>query len=216
MMFGAWGTADHDESIRIIDRALDAGINFIDTADVYSFGESEEIVGKALAPKQRDKIVLATKVHGVMGKDPNAQGNSRRWIMTECENSLRRLGTDYIDLYQIHRPSPDTDIDETLGALTDLVRAGKIRYFGSSTFPAHEIVEAQWVAQRRVRERFVTEQPPYSNSGAGDRARRAAHVPEVRDGGAAVEPAGRRLALRSLRRRQAEHEPSLGHGARSL
>ena len=162
MMFGAWGTADHDESIRIIHHALDSGINFIDTADVYSFGESEEIVGKALAQKKRDKVVLATKVHGVMGKDPNAQGNSRRWIMAGCENSLRRLGTDYIDLYQIHRPSPDTDIDETLGALTDLVRVGKIRYFGSSTFPAHEIVEAQWVAQRRSRERFVTEQPPYS------------------------------------------------------
>src|ERR1700734_2795341 len=162
MMFGAWGTPDHDESIRIIHRALNAGINFIDTADVYSFGESEEIVGKALAQKRRDKGILATKVHGVMGSDPNAQGNSRRWIMAGCDNSLRRLGTDYIDLYQIHRPSPDTDIDETLGALTDLVRAGKIRYFGSSTFPAHEIVEAQWVADHRGRERFVTEQPPYS------------------------------------------------------
>jgi len=162
MMFGAWGTSDHDEAIRIIHRALDAGINFVDTADVYSFGESETIVGKALAQKDREKVVLATKVHGVMGQDPNAQGNSRRWIMAGCENSLRRLGTDYIDLYQIHRPSPDTDIDETLGALTDLVRVGKIRYFGSSTFPAHEIVEAQWVAQRRARERFVTEQPPYS------------------------------------------------------
>ena len=162
MMFGAWGTSDHDEAVRIIHRALDAGINIIDTADVYSFGESEEIVGKALAQRDREKIVLATKVHGVMGKDPNAQGNSRRWIMASCENSLRRLGTDYIDLYQIHRPSPETDIDETLGVLTDLVRIGKIRYFGSSTFPAHEIVEAQWVAQRRARERFVTEQPPYS------------------------------------------------------
>jgi aryl-alcohol dehydrogenase-like predicted oxidoreductase len=162
MMFGAWGTPDHDECIRIMHRALDAGINFVDTADVYSFGESEEIVGKGLAQVKREKIVLATKVHGAMGKDPNAQGNSRRWIMAGCENSLRRLGTDYIDLYQIHRPSPDTDIDETLGALTDLVHAGKIRYFGSSTFPAHEIVDAQWVAERRARERFVTEQPPYS------------------------------------------------------
>ncbi len=162
MMFGAWGTQDHDESIRIIHAALDAGINFVDTADVYSFGESEEIVGKALAKTKRHKVVLATKVHGQMGEDPNAQGNSRRWIMAACDNSLRRLGTDYIDLYQIHRPSPETDIDETLGALTDLVRAGKIRYFGSSTFPAHEIVEAQWVAERRARERFVTEQPPYS------------------------------------------------------
>jgi aryl-alcohol dehydrogenase-like predicted oxidoreductase len=162
MMFGAWGTTDHDESIRIIERALDAGINFIDTADVYSNGESEVIVGKALARTQRDRIVLATKVHGAMGTDPNQQGNSRRWIITACENSLRRLGTDYLDLYQVHRPSPDTDIDETLGALTDLVRAGKIRSFGSSTFPADEIVEAQWVAERRGRERFVTEQPPYS------------------------------------------------------
>src|SRR5580700_645216 len=162
MMFGAWGNTDHDDSIRIIHRALDAGINFIDTADVYSAGESEEIVGKALAGGRRDDIVLATKAHGVMGKDPNQQGNSRRWLVREVEASLTRLGTDYIDLYQIHRPSPDTDIDETLGALTDLVRSGKIRYFGSSTFPAHEIVEAQWVAERRSRERFLTEQPPYS------------------------------------------------------
>ncbi len=162
MMFGAWGTTDHDECVRIIERALDAGINFIDTADVYSAGESEEIVGKALAKTRREHIVLATKVHGQMGRDANAQGNSRRWILTECEHSLRRLGTDYIDLYQIHRPSPDTDIDETLGALTDLVHAGKVRYVGSSTFPADDIVEAQWVAERRGRERFVTEQPPYS------------------------------------------------------
>ncbi len=161
-MFGAWGTTDHDECIRIIERAFDAGINFVDTADVYSAGESEEIVGKALARTRRDHVVLATKVHGQMGRDPNAQGNSRRWILAECENSLRRLGTDYIDLYQIHRPSPDVDIDETLGALSDLVHAGKVRYIGSSTFPADDIVEAQWVAERRNRERFVTEQPPYS------------------------------------------------------
>jgi aryl-alcohol dehydrogenase-like predicted oxidoreductase len=162
MMFGAWGETDSDESIRIIHRALDAGINFIDTADVYSRGESEEIVGKALAGGRRDNVVLATKVHGTMGDDPNEFGNSRRWIVREVENSLRRLGTDWIDLYQIHRPEPDTDIDETLGALTDLVRAGKVRYIGSSTFPASQIVDAQWVAQRRVRERFVCEQPPYS------------------------------------------------------
>jgi aryl-alcohol dehydrogenase-like predicted oxidoreductase len=162
MMFGQWGNTDHQDSIRIIHRALDAGINFIDTADVYAAGESEEIVGKALAGGKRENVVLATKVHGSMGDDPNQQGNSRRWIITECENSLRRLGTEWIDLYQIHRPSPDTDIDETLGALTDLVRAGKIRYFGSSTFPAHEIVQAQWVAERRGRERFLCEQPPYS------------------------------------------------------
>jgi aryl-alcohol dehydrogenase-like predicted oxidoreductase len=162
MMFGAWGTRDHDESARIIHRALDAGINFIDTADVYSAGESEEIVGEALSGIPREHVVLATKVHGTMGSDPNAQGNSRRWILAECEHSLRRLDTDYIDLYQIHRPDTATDIDETLGALTDLVRAGKIRYFGSSTFPAHAIVEGQWVAERRGRERFITEQPPYS------------------------------------------------------
>jgi aryl-alcohol dehydrogenase-like predicted oxidoreductase len=162
MMFGAWGNPDHDDAVRIILRALDAGINFIDTADVYSDGESEEIVGKALAGGRRDQVVLATKVHGSMGTDVNAQGNSRRWIMTEVDNSLRRLGTDYIDLYQIHRPDPSCDIEETLSALTDLVRAGKVRYVGSSTFPAHEIVEAQWVAQRRGLTRFVCEQPPYS------------------------------------------------------
>jgi aryl-alcohol dehydrogenase-like predicted oxidoreductase len=162
MMFGGWGNPDHDDSIRIIHRALDAGINFIDTADVYSFGESETIVGKALASIDRSHVVVATKVHSAMGDDPNMQGNSRRWIMAECDNSLRRLGLDYIDLYQIHRPDESTDIDETLGALSDLVHAGKIRSFGSSTFPAEQIVEAQWVAERRGRERFMTEQPPYS------------------------------------------------------
>jgi aryl-alcohol dehydrogenase-like predicted oxidoreductase len=162
MMFGAWGNPDHDESIRIIHRALDAGINFIDTADVYSRGESEEIVGKALAGGRREDVVLATKVHGTMGDDPNHFGNSRRWIIQEVENSLRRLGTDWIDLYQIHRPEPDTDIDETLSALSDLVHQGKVRYIGSSTFPASQIVEAQWVAERRGHQRFVCEQPPYS------------------------------------------------------
>src|SRR5918992_263697 len=162
MMFGAWGERDHDESVRIIHRALDAGINFVDTADVYSGGESEEIVGKALAGGRRDDVVLATKVHGSMGEDPNEFGNSRRWIVREVDTSLRRLGTDWIDLYQIHRPELDTDIDDTLGALTDLVRAGKVRYIGSSTFPASQIVEAQWTAHERNRERFVCEQPPYS------------------------------------------------------
>ncbi|MBA3263811.1 MAG: aldo/keto reductase [Thermoleophilaceae bacterium] len=162
MMFGAWGERDHDKSIQIIHRALDAGINFVDTADVYSSGESEEIVGKALAGGRRDDVILATKVHGSMGDDPNHFGNSRRWIVREVENSLRRLGTDWIDLYQIHRPEADTDIDETLGALSDLVRQGKVRYVGSSTFPASRIVEAQWTAERRGRERFVCEQPPYS------------------------------------------------------
>src|SRR5216684_4195737 len=162
MMFGAWGNTDHEDSIRIIHRALDAGINFIDTADVYARGESEEIVGKALAGGRRDNVVLATKFHGPMGDDPNEQGNSRRWIVRAVEGSLRRLGTDWIDLYQVHRPDPSCDVDETLGALSDLVSAGKVRMLGSSTFPAHEIVAAQWTAQRRGRERFVCEQPPYS------------------------------------------------------
>jgi len=161
MMFGAGGNPDHNDSIRIIHKALDFGINFIDTADRYSRGESEEIVGKALKGR-RDNIVLATKVHGPMGEDPNQQGNSRRWIMQAVEASLRRLQTDYIDLYQIHRPSPDTDIEETLSALTDLMRAGKVRAIGSSTFPVSEIIEAQWVAERRGLARFRTEQPPYS------------------------------------------------------
>ena len=162
MMFGAWGNPDHDEGIAIIHAALDAGINFIDTADVYSQGESEEIVGEALADGRRDSVVLATKVHGTMGDDPNQFGNSRRWIIREVEDSLRRLKTDWIDLYQIHRPEPDTDIDETLGALTDLVRQGKVRYIGSSTFPPSQIVEAQWAARERGLERFGCEQPPYS------------------------------------------------------
>jgi aryl-alcohol dehydrogenase-like predicted oxidoreductase len=162
MMFGDWGNNDHDDSVRIIHRALDAGINFIDTADVYSRGESEEIVGKALAGGRRDSVVLATKFHGTMGDDPNQSGNSRRWIFQEVENSLRRLGTDWIDLYQVHRHDPWTDLDETLGALSDLVQAGKVRYIGSSTFQPCVIVEAQWVAERRGRERFVCEQPPYS------------------------------------------------------
>jgi aryl-alcohol dehydrogenase (NADP+) len=161
MMFGKMGNPDHDVSMRIIHRALDAGINFIDTADRYSAGESEEIVGKALKGR-RDRVVLATKFHGPMGEDPNMQGNSRRWIIRAVEDSLRRLGTDYIDLYQVHRPSPDTDIEETLSALTDLMRAGKVRAIGSSTFPVSEIVEAQWVAERRGLARFRTEQPPYS------------------------------------------------------
>ena len=161
MMFGAIGNRDHDDSIRIIHRALDAGINFVDTADVYSNGESEEIVGKALAGR-RDDVVLATKFHGGMGDDVNQRGNSRRWIVREVENSLRRLGTDHIDVYQVHRPEPNTDIDDTLSTLSDLVHQGKIRYLGSSTFPADAIVEAQWVAEKRGHERFRCEQPPYS------------------------------------------------------
>jgi len=161
MMFGAAGNRDHDDSVRVIRTGLDAGINFIDTADVYSSGESEEIVGKALKGR-RDDVVLATKFHGPMGDDPNRRGNSRRWIVKAVDESLQRLQTDWIDLYQVHRPDPSCDVDETLGALTDLIRAGKIRLAGSSTFPAEEIVEAQWVAERRGRERFRCEQPPYS------------------------------------------------------
>jgi aryl-alcohol dehydrogenase-like predicted oxidoreductase len=161
MMFGAWGNTDHDDSIRIIHRALDAGINFVDTADVYSGGESEEILGKALKGR-RDDVVLATKFWGPMGDDPNQRGVSRRWIIAEVENSLRRLGTDWIDLYQMHRPDLGTDLDETLSALTDLVHQGKVRYIGSSSFSAGEIVEAQWTARERNLQRFRTEQPPYS------------------------------------------------------
>jgi aryl-alcohol dehydrogenase-like predicted oxidoreductase len=161
MMFGGWGNPDHDDAISIIHTAVDAGINFIDTADVYSAGESETIVGKAIKGR-RDHLVIATKFHAPMGEDPNMAGNTRRWIMQACEDSLRRLDTDFLDLYQVHRPEPDTDIDETLGALSDLVHQGKVRYLGSSTFPSSAIVEAQWVADRRHRERFVCEQPPYS------------------------------------------------------
>jgi aryl-alcohol dehydrogenase-like predicted oxidoreductase len=163
MMFGAWGESDHTEAIKIINAALDAGINFIDTADVYSAGESEIIVGKALEKGRRKDVILATKVNRPMGgDDPNMQGNSRRWIMQEVDNSLTRLQTDWIDLYQVHRPDPDTDVEETLSALTDLQRAGKIRAFGCSTFPAASIVEAQWVSERKSLSQFSTEQPPYS------------------------------------------------------
>lgn len=169
MNFGAWGEPDHDASVAVIHRALDAGINMIDTADVYARGESETIVGKALAGGRRGNVVLATKFHNPMdvelgepGGDPNTRGNSRRWIVRAVEDSLRRLQTDWIDLYQVHRPEPDTDVEETLSALTDLQRAGKIRAFGSSTFPAHDLVRSQWISERRALGRFTTEQPPYS------------------------------------------------------
>ncbi|MFC9628411.1 aldo/keto reductase [Streptomyces mirabilis] len=161
MMFGAIGNPDHDDCVRIIHKALDAGINFVDTADAYSRGESEEIVGKALKGR-RDDVVLATKAHLPMGDDPNQRGNSRRWLVRALEDSLRRLGTDHVDLFQIHRPAPDTDVEETLSALTDLVRAGKVRAIGTSSFPASDIVEAQWVAERRSLMRFRSEQPTYS------------------------------------------------------
>jgi aryl-alcohol dehydrogenase-like predicted oxidoreductase len=162
MMFGAFGNRDHDDSVQIIHKALDAGINFIDTADGYSAGESEEIVGKALADGHRDSVVLAVKFGVPMDDDPNRRGASRRWITEAVEGSLRRLQTSWIDLYQVGVPDPNTDIDETLGALTDLVRAGKIRSFGASKVPASGIVEAQWAADRRGHGRFRTEQPPYS------------------------------------------------------
>jgi aryl-alcohol dehydrogenase-like predicted oxidoreductase len=166
MMFGAVGNPDHEDSARIIHAALDQGINFVDTADMYSAGESEEIVGKALRGR-RDDVVLATKVHFAMGEGRNRGGNSRRWIVQEVEASLRRLQTDWIDLYQIHRPDHTTDIEETLSALTDLVSQGKIRAFGCSSFPAEDIVDAHHVAERRGLQRFRTEQPPYSILGRG-------------------------------------------------
>ncbi|MFC1419026.1 aldo/keto reductase [Streptacidiphilus cavernicola] len=159
MFASSIGNPDHGDSIRIIHKALDAGINFVDTADAY--GDSEEVVGKALKGR-RDNVVLATKVSRPMGDDPNQQGTSRRWIVKAVENSLRRLQTDHIDLYQIHRLDPGTDVEETLSALTDLIRGGKVRAVGTSTAPASDIVEAQWVAERRGLERFRTEQPPYS------------------------------------------------------
>ncbi|HEX9891694.1 MAG TPA: aldo/keto reductase [Actinomycetota bacterium] len=161
MMLGPWGNTDQDECIRMIHRALDAGINVVDTADVYGEGATEEIVGRALRGR-RDDAILATKVFGQMGPDPNHHGLSRRWIMRAVEDSLRRLGTDHIDLYQVHRPDPDTAIEETLGALTDLIRQGKIRYAGSSTFPGWLLAEAHHEAERHGLARFATEQPPYS------------------------------------------------------
>jgi aryl-alcohol dehydrogenase-like predicted oxidoreductase len=161
MMFGDWGNKDHDDSIRVIHKALDAGINFVDTADVYSAGESEEIVGKALKGR-RDDVVLATKFFMPTGEGPNTSGGSRKYVMKAVENSLRRLGTDYLDLYQMHRPSYTTDVEETLGALTDLVHQGKVRAIGSSSYSGSQIVEAQIVARDRNLSRFVTEQPPYS------------------------------------------------------
>ncbi|WP_242128134.1 aldo/keto reductase [Sphingobium sp. Sx8-8] len=161
MMFGKMANGDHDECVRMVHRATDVGINFIDTADAYSRGESEEVVGKALKDR-RDRVVLATKAFQPMSDNPNDRGGSRLWLTRAVDNSLRRLQTDYIDIYQLHRPVPDTDIEETLSALTDLVRAGKVRAIGASTFPAADIVDAQWVAERRGLTRFRTEQPPYS------------------------------------------------------
>ena len=162
MMFGPYGNPDRDECVRIVHNALDRGINTIDTADVYGGdGESERIVGEALRGR-RDDVVLATKFNGPMGQDPNRRGSSRRWVVSAVEGSLRRLGVDHIDLYQVHHPDPRTDVEETLSALTDLLRAGKVRAIGHSNLPASDIVEAQWVAQRRGLARFRSEQPHYS------------------------------------------------------
>jgi aryl-alcohol dehydrogenase-like predicted oxidoreductase len=161
MSFGSMGNADHDDCVRIIHRALDAGINVIDTADVYSRGESEQIVGAALKGR-RDDVVLATKSFNPMGRDPNRRGSSRRWVIRACEDSLRRLDVDHIDLYQLHRPDENTDIDDTLDALSELVRSGKVRMVGSSTFPAEALVEAQWASESRGHVRLRSEQPPYS------------------------------------------------------
>jgi aryl-alcohol dehydrogenase-like predicted oxidoreductase len=225
MMFGSAGNPDHDDSIRIIHRAIDSGINVVDTADVYSQGESETIVGKALKGR-RDDVVLATKFHGRLGEDVNQAGNSRRWIIRAVEDSLRRLQTDWIDLYQVHRPDPDTDLDETLGALSDLVRQGKIRYIGTSTFQPGQIVEAQYVARERHRERPVAEQPPYSILARGVERE---VLPVAERHGLAVLPwsplaggwlsgrikaDGAHLPSRRAVRQPARHDPALPENAR--
>ena len=201
MMFGAWGNTDHDDSIRIIHAALDAGINFVDTADVYSAGESEEIVGKALKGR-RDDVVLATKLSVPMGDDPNRRGDSRRWIVQAVEDSLRRLGTDWIDLYQVHRPDPDTDIDETLGALTDLVQQGKVRYIGSSSFSGGADRRGAVDRARAAPGALPHRAAALLAAGPRHRARRPADRAAARHGHPHLQPAGRRLAVRPLERRQ--------------
>ena len=167
MMFGQYGNPDRDECVRIVHSALDGGINTIDTADVYGGeGDAERIVGRALRGR-RDDVVLATKCNGPMGPDPNRRGSSRRWVTSAVEGSLRRLGVDHVDLCQIHHPDPGTDVEETLGALTDLLRSGKVRAIGHSNLPPSDIVEAQWVSERRGLARFRSEQPHYSMLGRG-------------------------------------------------
>ena len=161
MNFGAMGRTTQDDATAIIDAALEGGVNVIDTADFYSNGESEQMVGRAIAGR-RDDIVLTTKAFLPMSEERNHRGSSRRWLTTELEHSLRRLDVDHVDLYQVHRWDPTTSDEETLSALTDLQRAGKIRYFGSSTFPAYRIVQAQWAAREHHLSRYVTEQPSYS------------------------------------------------------
>ena len=195
MMFGAWGNPDHDESIRIIHAALDAGINFVDTADVYSAGRVGGDRRQGPRGGRRDDVVLATKFHGAMGDDPNRRGNSRRWIIRAVEDCLRRLNTDWIDLYQIHRPDPRTDIEETLRPLTDLVHRARSAISAPPPSPPSEIVEAQWVAERarpralRHRTAAVLDPRP------GIEARRAALVPAPRHGRHLLEPPRGRLAL---------------------
>jgi aryl-alcohol dehydrogenase-like predicted oxidoreductase len=161
MNFGSLAQTSQEEVTAIVGAALDAGVNLIDTADMYSQGQSEEMVGRAIAGRRGD-IVLATKAFMPMSDEPNHQGSSRRWLVTALDDSLRRLGVDHVDLYQVHRWDPRTSDEETLSALTDLQRAGKIRYFGSSTFPAYRVVEAQWAAREHRLSRYVTEQPSYS------------------------------------------------------
>jgi hypothetical protein len=216
MMFGDWGTKDHDESIRIIHRALDAGINFIDTADAYSAGESEEIVGKALAGGRRDDVALATKVWFPMGEDATRRGASRRWIIREVEDSLRRLGTDWIDLYQIHRYEPDTDIEETLGALSDLVHQGKVRYLGSSTFPPSAIVAAQWAARDRHLAALCLRAAAVLDPGPRHGGRGAAYLRALWDGRDLLEPAGRWLAVSGRYRQDADQATPFSAARRRL
>jgi aryl-alcohol dehydrogenase-like predicted oxidoreductase len=223
-----YGTGDDAASIATIHRAIDLGVTLLDTADMYGPFTNERLVGRAIADR-RDHVVLATKFHGRLGDDVNQFGNSRRWIIREVEDSLRRLQTDWIDLYQVHRPEPDTDIDETLGALSDLVHAGKIRYIGTSTFQPSQIVEAQYVARDRHRERPVAEQPPYSILA---RAVEAELLPVAQQHDLAVLPwsplAGGWLSGRYRRedaqlptstraeRQPGRHDPSLPENARKL
>jgi aryl-alcohol dehydrogenase-like predicted oxidoreductase len=183
MMFG--GRTSKEDGIAIIDAAIDRGINFIDTANVYNQGQSEEVVGEALKRRGRDAIVLATKVHGNMdAEDPNANGNSRRHIIQQCEASLRRLQTDWIDLYQIHRPQSDIPIDETLRALEDLVRDGKVRYIGASTFAAWQLVASFWVSEKQNLVRFTCEQPPNNHLDRRISAKRSAEPGSIPTDGA--------------------------------
>ena len=216
LCLGCWNfgnATSREDSLAIIDHALDAGVNFIDTANMYGRGTSETIVGEALRePSRRGRAVLATKVHFAMDdEDPNSQGNSRRHIMEQCEASLRRLQTDYIDLYQIHRPSPDVPPDETLRALDDLVQSGKVRYIGTSTWPAWQVVESLWVAEKLSLNRPICEQPPYHLL---DRRIERELVPMAQTYGIGIipwAPAGQRVSDRDL---PARHGRTARHAVR--